>query len=48
MIERGNYLLPRAFLNSLVLTVTSVILITLSRRWSDTSCSGAGPGGIKW
>ena len=30
VIGRGNYLLPRAFLNSLVLTVTSVILITLS------------------
>ncbi len=29
MIGRGNYLLPRAFLNSLILTVTSVILITL-------------------
>lgn len=30
VIGRGNYLLPRAFVNSLVLTVTSVILITLS------------------
>ena len=30
VIGRGNYLLPRAFLNSLVLTVTSVILITLT------------------
>lgn len=30
VIQRGNYLLPRAFLNSLVLTVTSVILITMT------------------
>jgi raffinose/stachyose/melibiose transport system permease protein len=30
VIGRGNYLLPRAFLNSLILTVTSVILITLT------------------
>ena len=29
VIERGNYLLPRAFLNSLILTVCAVALITV-------------------
>lgn len=29
VIERGDYLLPRAFVNSLILTVTSVALITV-------------------
>ena len=44
-LKARNYMLIAAFINSTIVTVSSVAIMVVSRRWSRTCCSGAAAAG---